>query len=267
MPARMVREGILTSEPVNSLSWQSEVFYRRLMSVVDDFGRYYAKPTLLRAACYPLKLDSVSDSDIGKWLTDCVNAALVRVYPAADGKRYLEILKFDQRVRASVSRFPAFDGQMAVKCQADDGLDVDVDVDVDVGERTARTRASLPGTPPPGVDAETWRAWVRHKGRKQTVDADRLQRKRLAEWRAAGHDVNAIVETATMNGWAGLREPDRPRGSARERGLSVMDEITGASGGRDIFGHVERAGERSIPLPPPDLRQQAGFDVGGDEGE
>lgn len=106
MPSRILRDGILSSESVNSLNWAEEVFYRRLHSVVDDFGRYYASPKLLRAACYPLHIDKVSDSDIGKWLTACVTAALVRVYPAPDGKRYLEVLNFRQQVRAKVSKFP-----------------------------------------------------------------------------------------------------------------------------------------------------------------
>ncbi|MFY2843592.1 hypothetical protein ACOTJF_18040 [Achromobacter ruhlandii] len=105
MPVRLIRDGILTSERVCSLGWATEVFYRRLMSVVDDYGRYYAKATLLRAACYPLQLNKVSDSDIEKWLTQVVEAALVRVYLAKDGKRYLEILDFNQRIQ-SKSKFP-----------------------------------------------------------------------------------------------------------------------------------------------------------------
>lgn len=105
MPTRVVRDGILTSEPVCSLTWAEEVFYRRLMSVADDHGRFYALPKLLRSACYPLQIDKVSDSDIGKWLTALVEAALVRVYPATDGKRYVEILKFGQRIQ-SKSKFP-----------------------------------------------------------------------------------------------------------------------------------------------------------------
>ena len=122
MPNRLIREGILTSEAVNTLNWAEEVFYRRLMSVVDDFGRYYASPKLLRAACYPLHIDKVSDSDIGKWLTACVTAALVRVYPAPDGKRYLELLNFRQQVRAKESKFPPMlvgDGDMLGRCAAD----------------------------------------------------------------------------------------------------------------------------------------------------
>lgn len=110
MPNRIIREGILTSEKLENLGWAEEVFYRRVMSVVDDYGRYYAKPSLLRAACYPLLLAKVSDSDIEKWLSACENAALVRVYPTQDGKRYLEVIDFRQQVRAVASKYPSPDG-------------------------------------------------------------------------------------------------------------------------------------------------------------
>jgi hypothetical protein len=105
MPTRIIRDGILTSEPVDQLSWAEEVFYRRLQSVVDDYGRFYAHPSLILAACYPLKLKKVSDSDVEKWLAACVTAALVRVYLAKDGKRYLEIQKFGQRIQQVKSKF------------------------------------------------------------------------------------------------------------------------------------------------------------------
>lgn len=106
MPNRILREGILTSPRMAKLGWAEEVFYRRLHSVVDDFGRYYADAGLLRAACYPRQLNKVSDSDIGKWLGACSDAALVRVYPAQDGESYLEVLDFAQQVRAKKSKFP-----------------------------------------------------------------------------------------------------------------------------------------------------------------
>lgn len=117
MPNRILREGILSSEPVCSLSWAAEVFYRRLMSKVDDHGRFDASPKLLRSGLYPLQIDKVSDADIGKWLTQVVEAGLVSVYPAADGKRYLELLKFGQQVR-SKSKYP---GPVDVQASAGDG--------------------------------------------------------------------------------------------------------------------------------------------------
>ncbi len=106
MPDRIVRVGILTSDAVNKLSWPAEVFYRRLFSVVDDYGRYDGRPTLLRAHLYPLKIDRVSDADVGKWLTECVTAGLVSVYQVS-GQQYLEVFKFGQRVRADKSKWPS----------------------------------------------------------------------------------------------------------------------------------------------------------------
>lgn len=106
MPNRIIREGILTSPRISKLGWAEEVFYRRLMSVVDDFGRYFANEGLLRAHCYPRQLNKVSDSDVGKWLHSCVAAGLVRVYSAQDGESYLELLNFGQQVRAKKSKYP-----------------------------------------------------------------------------------------------------------------------------------------------------------------
>lgn len=124
----MLREGIITSEPVNSLGWAEEVFYRRLMSVVDDYGRYHGNPSLLRAACYPLQLDKVGNQDIAKWLTKCVRAGLVRAY-TVEGKEYIEVVKFGQQVRAKKSKYPACEAdaqQLHSRCIADAHVDVDV---------------------------------------------------------------------------------------------------------------------------------------------
>lgn len=101
----MLREGILTSERVNMLTAQAEVFYRRLMSVVDDYGRYYAKPELLLAACYPLQIEKVRKADIGTWIGATCEAGLVRRY-TVDGKDFLELIDFRQQVRAKNSKFP-----------------------------------------------------------------------------------------------------------------------------------------------------------------
>lgn len=156
MPNRILREGIITSPRVCKLGWAEEVFYRRLHSVVDDFGRYYADPGMLRAACYPRQLSKVSDSDIGKWLTALVEAALVRVYPAKDGERYLEVLDFRQQVRAKESKFPAPASECAAsatqvlrKVEASAPVFVFGDVDVSVDEESGA--GALHAAPPPSV--------------------------------------------------------------------------------------------------------------------
>ncbi len=102
MPTRILREGIITSEPVNRLSFEAEILYRRLMSVVDDYGRYYAHPSIVRANCYPLQLDRVSESSVKQSLSECESNALLFVF--GDGK-YIQLLKFRQQARAD-SKFP-----------------------------------------------------------------------------------------------------------------------------------------------------------------
>lgn len=150
MPNRIIREGILTSPRIAKLAWPEEVFYRRLHSVVDDFGRYYADLGLLRAGCYPRQLTKVSDSDIGKWLCACEAAALVRVYPAQDGESYLEVLNFGQQVRAKKSKFPdplSTCAADATQPPTDAHLGVSVSVSGDVSEDEGVTRGRRAATP------------------------------------------------------------------------------------------------------------------------
>jgi hypothetical protein len=106
MPNRILREGIIDSERVNKLSWAAEVFYRRLMSVVDDYGRYDGRAEILRVRLYPLKIDVVSQKDIVSWLKECIEAQLVRMYKV-EGKSYIEVLNFDQTIRIKKPKYPA----------------------------------------------------------------------------------------------------------------------------------------------------------------
>lgn len=163
MPNRIIREGILTSARIAKLCWAEEVFYRRLHSVVDDFGRYYADLGLLRAGCYPRQLTKVSDSDIGKWLRACVDAALVRVYPAKDGESYLEVFDFGQQVRAKKSKFPdplSTCVADAKQVQADAHLDVSVSEDVSVVDAPAAPKASGSRLPDDWVLPVEWQQWA-----------------------------------------------------------------------------------------------------------
>lgn len=115
MPDRILRAGIISSEKINKLSWASEVFYRRLMSVSDDYGRYEFNPKLLRSQLYPLKVDRVSVPDIVKWATECVAAGLIRLYTVAN-KEYFEIIDFNQRLRSMKSKYPEPLTENLTKC-------------------------------------------------------------------------------------------------------------------------------------------------------
>lgn len=105
MPNRYIREGIIESEAVNMLSWQAEVFYRRLINRVDDFGRFTAHPALLRASLFPLQIEKVREADMSRLLLECEQAGLLYVY-ATNEKRFLVLNKWEKG-RAAASHYPA----------------------------------------------------------------------------------------------------------------------------------------------------------------
>jgi hypothetical protein len=119
MPNRVLREGILSSERVNKIANNpaTEVFYRRLHSVADDYGRYSGDPRILRAACYPLMLDSVRHADVLHWLDECATAGLLVLYKVNE-KPYLEIVDFKQTLRIKRSKYPAPAKQTHEACTA-----------------------------------------------------------------------------------------------------------------------------------------------------
>lgn len=117
MPTRMLRDWT-DSEKINSLSFQAECFFTRLIMKVDDFGRFSANAKLLRSLLFPIR-DGIRDTDISRWLVECQTAGLIAVYQAAD-KPFLQIGNFNQRSRAAKSKFPApDDGQMSDRCPTD----------------------------------------------------------------------------------------------------------------------------------------------------
>jgi hypothetical protein len=113
------------------------------MSVVDDYGRTEAHPTLLRSSCYPLLIDKVDEPTVKNHLKECQKVGLIQLY-TVDGKHFIQLRNFNQQVRAKVSKYPqpppddigCVADAMQMKSNAH--LDVDVGGDVDVGECDAR---------------------------------------------------------------------------------------------------------------------------------
>ena len=115
MPTRILRDGILDSDTINLLSETAELFYRRLMSLVDDFGRYEARPAVLRTKLFGLQLDRWPEDRILAALLECRGArlyagtarevSLVTIYEF-NGRSYLQINNFNQRIRSNPSKYP-----------------------------------------------------------------------------------------------------------------------------------------------------------------
>lgn len=104
MPNRVLREGILDSDRIDRLDWPEEVFYRRLMSKVDDHGLFDARPAMLRTALYPLRVDRVREADITRWIAACEKAGVIALYEHG-GKPYGQMLDTKWQTR-SEPKFP-----------------------------------------------------------------------------------------------------------------------------------------------------------------
>lgn len=109
MPNRVIKDSVRQSEQIDSLTWFQEVVFYRLIVTVDDYGRYYANPQLIRSELFPLKED-LAKKDITAALDRLEELGLIRRY-TVDGKPYLEFTKWrkHQQTRATRSKFPVND--------------------------------------------------------------------------------------------------------------------------------------------------------------
>ena len=115
MPNRIIKESICTSEEIDSLTPEEEVFFYRLMVNCDDFGLLDARPKILVSKCYPLK--SFDIKLIIKMLASLLEAGLVNLYEVA-GRPYLAIAKWSdhQQIRAKRPKYPQQNEGIAITC-------------------------------------------------------------------------------------------------------------------------------------------------------
>ena len=104
MPNRILRDWT-DSEAVNSLSWQAECLFIRLIMKADDYGCFHGNEKLLKSLLFPLK-DGLRDADIARWLTELSASGLIRKYSDEGGKPFIEIRNYNQRLKNSRRKFP-----------------------------------------------------------------------------------------------------------------------------------------------------------------
>ena len=121
MPNRVIREGFLDSDKINSLSEKEQNFFIRIMLLVDDFGKFDARPNLLSSRCYPVS--DTRQTDVSKMLTKLKEVGLIIIYTVSQ-KQYLQVLSFNQRTRIMKSKYPdpVDDSHLSDTCLTDDGL-------------------------------------------------------------------------------------------------------------------------------------------------
>ena len=262
MPNRIVRDAILSSERVASLGWPEEEFYRRLMSIVDDFGRYEANPQLLRSRCYPLQTDNVRAADISRWMAACQKAGLILGYEVA-GKQYLEVLNFGQQQR-SASKYPP-PPAVDINCYqapADAHLGVSVSEGVSEGGGETRKRASPPvieGIPEDLLSDYMVVRTAKKAGKLTETAVAGLRR----EADKAGISLEAAIRACCEYGWQGFNAGWYAERQAKASGTSTFAQqaadlarttVPSRPGKDPTLLEIERHSATAKPMTP-EIRQ------------
>jgi hypothetical protein len=214
MGERILRPGIRTSEKTAALvrdyGWMAQVFFDWLLTLVDDYGRYDARPAVLRAELFPFLLELVREADASRCLEGLQAAGLIRLY-AVDGNPYLEVLNFKQRMRANKSKWPS--PADAGHCP-DNATTMPTDTETDTETNKGRSRSRHP--PPPDLPKDldvpsvrkAWLDFVEHRREKGKPVTPKSAAACFSLIRKIGPERALVaIEHSIAGGYQGIFEP------------------------------------------------------------
>ncbi|WP_440997659.1 hypothetical protein [Arhodomonas sp. SL1] len=98
---RTIKPGFWTHEDLSELPPETHMLAAALLNYADDEGYFNANPKLVKAACCPLREDSVS---VQESLTRLAAIGFIRLGTGSDGKRYGHIPTFQRHQRVNRPR-------------------------------------------------------------------------------------------------------------------------------------------------------------------
>lgn len=206
VPNRIIREGILSSDRVEQLDPPAEVFYRRLMSKVDDHGLYDARPSILRTSLYPLRVDRVREADIARWIAACEKAGVIALYQH-DGKPYLQMLDTRWQAR-SEPKYPQPTANGCAQLPAPALVVGVVGVVEDGGVPRKRAASSVVKKSPIAEDfaaSDAVKAWAQENGYDRLGEHLQAFARKCKAKSYAYADWDAAFMEAIREDWAKLR--------------------------------------------------------------
>lgn len=208
MANRILRDWT-ASEKMEALSLGAEVFFTRLIMKADDYGSFHANPKLLKAALFPLKEYSLKQVD--GWLTECVENKLIGKYDV-DGKTYIRIINFGQRLQNMRNAFPGPTGDfmeltVSHRESPPETKRNETEEETETETNPKTQRAIIPDVFF-GEDVQAvWEEWKKYRieiKKKLSPSTERKQMQFLGG--RAGPEAIAIINQSISNGWTGLFE-------------------------------------------------------------
>lgn len=263
MPNRMLRDWT-ESEKMKTVSVHAERFFIRLIMKVDDYGCFKADTSLLKANLFPLLLDVIREADISRWMTECHKAGLIVLYEA-QGKKYLQIIDFKQRLDRAKNKYPlptANDLRDIVNDfppEVEEEEEVEVEIESEEEEAQApvvvmeeknkngeekhlstKKTKSVPGNRgeilnPFSDDFKSkWEEWKNYKAKQFSFKFKHLQSEQAAINElfnlASGNEARAdmIINQSMAKGWKGLFELKNEQNAISNNGAKQSNEPRGA---------------------------------------
>jgi hypothetical protein len=240
MANRVIRDWT-TSEIMDTLSWEAEVFFARLIMKADDYGSFYANPKLLKAALFPLK--EVTYKQIGAWVFECIDAGLIFPYEV-EGKEYIRIKNFGQRLQNMRNAFPhppenkspevtVNHGESPPETETKQKQETETKQEAAnaVGVKDSR-ETKIPfgeGT----LVRKAWDEWEQYrKEKKQSLTPSTIKKQIQFLAGRADPEIIAIIHASIHHGWTGLFDLNKKQRYGRAATKRTSDAII--SGGEDF---------------------------------
>lgn len=204
MPIRMLRDWT-TSEKIDKLSEKGEVFFTRLIMKADDHGCFHAHPKLLKAALFPLK--NYSDTLIESCLDELSYLEIVKIYEH-EGRRYLKIYDFGQRLRTMVSKFPQPDDNApSIVSKKPPELEEKRREVEDEEKKNGAVAQDLKLPFDSEFFKSAWDRWIAYKKERKQKFTSMTKEIQLRKLGARPENVAiAIINQSIEHGWTGLFE-------------------------------------------------------------
>jgi hypothetical protein len=103
MPQRFLRPGLRTSERFNSVCRDAQILYIAILTVVDDYGRYDGRPSVLHGDAFSVWNEKNPEHAVNPQRTAALcgeleKAMLVHFYEV-EGKKCLQMIQWEERIR------------------------------------------------------------------------------------------------------------------------------------------------------------------------
>ncbi len=243
MPQRFLRPGVRSSKRWNRISWFEQTFYIRLITLVDDYGRYEADPELLQNEAFPYgdpDGKQVKAQTIAVALQTFAHKGLVIIYrEKKSGKDYIQLERWNEKAR-SLSKFP--DPANTEECDVLQAYNSNClqlqafpskcyppkPAPEAISPKPAPEAKGAAKAAPVGMQVQipnslntpefiiAWNKRMEHRRQKKrpmSIMAQEQALKNCAGWGV--QKAIAAIETAIANDWQGLFEPRTATGNTR----------------------------------------------------